>query len=102
MQTCSSVSLDSSLITADCIVGCCCCNSERVLSNELSLKPLKPFARFSPPDDTIEGNIEDVVRVGTDSVGDDEIAVSDGDEVIASFPVVIIDRFSTSVRSKLG
>ena len=72
------------------------------MSNELSLKPLKPFARFRPPDDTIDGNMEDVVRVGTDRVGDDEIAVTDGDEVIASLPVVIIDRFSTSVRSKLG
>ena len=104
MQTCSSVSIDFSLTTADCIVGCCCCccSSERVFSNELSLKPLKPFARFRPPDGTIDGNMEDVVRVGTDRVGDDEIAAIDGDEVIASFPVVIIDRFSTSVRSKLG
>ena len=80
------------------------------MSNELSLKPLKPLARFKPPDVTIDGNIEDVVRVGTDRDlstaterdGDDEIAVIDGDEVIASLPVVIIDRFSTSVRSKLG
>ena len=77
---------------------------------ELSLKPLKPLARFKPPDGTIDGNIDDVVRVGTDRDlstaaerdGDDEIAVIDGDEVIASLPVVIIDRFSTSVRSKLG
>ena len=80
------------------------------MSNVLSLKPLKPLARFKPPDGTIDGNIDDVVRVGTDRDfstaterdGDDEIAVIDGDEVIASLPVVIIDRFSTSVRSKLG
>ena len=87
IPTLSSVSIASSLIIADCIVGCCCCccNSESVLSNELSLKLLKPFARFRPPEGTIDGNIDEVVRVGTDRDGtdrdgDDEIAVIDGDD----------------------
>ena len=107
-NTFSLFSMGSSLIVADCIVGCCCCcNNERVLSSELSLNPLRPLAKFNPPEGTIEGNIDDDVRVGTDRDGterdgEDEIAVIDGEEVIASFPVVMIDRFSTSVRSKLG
>ena len=101
--TCSSGSIDFSLIV-DC---CCCCNNERVLSNEVSLNPLRPLARLRPPAGTIDGNIDEDVRVGTDkeatdSDGEDVIAAIDGDEVIASLPVVIIDRFSTSVRSKLG
>ena len=101
--TCSSDSIDFSLIV-DC---CCCCNNERVLSNEVSLNPVRLLARLRPPAGTIDGNIDEDVRAGTDreatdSDGEDVIAAIDGDKVIASLPVVIIDRFSTSVRSKLG